>query len=254
MSLFNNTDRLENPAKKFVDFNAAEDKGNFTYWDKEQKKNVEIPTPFYIMPVDTLATVTGYHAKTKSGIWSPEVRSTTKQPLVVRSFGSTKHNTKGVTIAEGLWRDIEATVTKAGGKYASSIYAVLLDKKLNPVELINIKLSKSSLNKWIDAGVSYQKISAGVVVKVEVDPTLQTEAPIPYYVPKFTTKDADADLVKGCLEVAKDLPNYHNQYFSTQKEENELQQPTEQVVQSHAPTSQPEPLGVAEYGDDNLPF
>ena len=103
MSRSNPQEHLSNPAVRWFEWNG--EKGVIRFYDKDAKTNVDVPLPFTFLLLDQLATVRGWHDASASGIYANEVRDTTKDTLVVKSF-------KGGTIAEGLYKDIKADVNE----------------------------------------------------------------------------------------------------------------------------------------------
>ena len=127
-----NSDSIPNPSQKWIKFK----KGKFVYWDKEKEAEIEIPRPFTFVVLDQLATITGWHDPSESGIVSNEVHSTQFEELTVRTY-------KGESLAKGLYGEIKDNIKASGGRYTTSIYALLND------ELVNFKFAGASLSEWI---------------------------------------------------------------------------------------------------------
>jgi len=78
------SERPTNPCKKFIKFNGGT--GSFYFYDKEAEKEVPIKLPITFMVIDELSTITGWHDKSVSQIYSNEVHSVVKENLKVRAF------------------------------------------------------------------------------------------------------------------------------------------------------------------------
>ena len=123
-----------NPATKFFDWK-SNDKC-FSYYDKEEQKNVLVPLPFKFLVLDELHTIKGWNDATSSGIFSNEVKFISKEVMTVKPF-------KGNEIAKGLYKDIKEKIVAAGGHYTKSIYIMVEDGTL-----ANIQLKGSAVQKW----------------------------------------------------------------------------------------------------------
>lgn len=125
-----------NPAAKFIDWKSNEK--CFSYYDKEEAKNVLIPLPFTFLVLDELHTIKGWNDATSSSIYSNEVKFISKEVMTVKPF-------KGNEIAKGIYKDIKEKIVAAGGHYTKSIYIMLEDGTL-----ANIQLKGSAVQKWGD--------------------------------------------------------------------------------------------------------
>jgi len=125
-----------NPATKFIDWKSNEK--CFSYYDKEEAKNVLIPLPFTFLVLDELHTIKGWNDATSSNIYSNEVKFISKEVITVKPF-------KGNEIAKGIYKDIKEKIVAAGGHYTKSIYIMLEDGTL-----ANIQLKGSAVQKWGD--------------------------------------------------------------------------------------------------------
>jgi len=125
-----------NPSTKFIEWK-SNDKC-FSYYDKEEQKNISIPLPFKFLVLDELHTIKGWNDATSSAIYSNEVKFISKETLTVKPF-------KGNEIAKGLYKDIKEKIVAAGGHYTKSIYIMLEDGSL-----ANIQLKGSAVQKWGD--------------------------------------------------------------------------------------------------------
>lgn len=115
-----------NPATKIIDWK-SNDK-NFSYYDKDLKKNIAIALPFKFLVLDELHTVKGWNDPSSSSIYSNEVKFISKEEMTVKSF-------KGGEIAKGFYKDIKQKIVTAGGHYTKSIYVMLEDGSLANLQL-----------------------------------------------------------------------------------------------------------------------
>ena len=123
-----------NPAKKFIDWKSNEK--SFSYYDKENQKNVLIPLPFKFLVLDELHTVKGWNDPTQSSIYSNEVKFISKEIMTVKPF-------KGNEIAKGYYKDIKDKIQAAGGHYVKSIYIMLEDGTM-----ANLQLKGAAVQEW----------------------------------------------------------------------------------------------------------
>jgi hypothetical protein len=137
MSRSNPSEHVSNPATRWNG-----EKGLVRYYDKEKKESVDVPLPFTFLLLDQLAAVRGWHDESSSGIYSNEVKDTTKDVLVVKSF-------KGGTIAEGLYRDIKLEVNAAGGSYTACCYIGYKDAA-GALQLAAIRFKGAALGGWME--------------------------------------------------------------------------------------------------------
>jgi hypothetical protein len=125
-----------NPSTKFIEWK-SNDKC-FSYYDKDEQKNISIPLPFKFLVLDELHTIKGWNDANSRAIYSNEVKFISKETLTVKPF-------KGNEIAKGLYKDIKEKIVAAGGHYTKSIYIMLEDGSL-----ANIQLKGSAVQKWGD--------------------------------------------------------------------------------------------------------
>jgi len=215
MSIYAEANTLENPCKKFIRFKS----GKFSYWDKEEKKDVPVEFPLEFVALRELATITGFDEKNECGIYSNEISSIGIQPLLVKSF-------KGGEIAAGFYKEIKDTVVSRGGKYTASIY-IMIDG-----ELANLQLRGAALREWFEKkkGVKYSiaKTKKGRTGAVSYDvPVIETVEATP------EERIAASNLYEG------ELHDYLQKYQEAKMEEvsNFIAAPINQPV---APANAPE--------------
>lgn len=242
MSRSNPQVNAPNPAARWFEWNG--ETGVVRYYDKEAKKNVDVPLPFTFLVLDELASVRGWHDASESGIYSNEVRDTTKDLLVVKTF-------KGGTLAEGYYKAIKDRVNAEGGQFVANCYvAVKLDGGLT---LCSIRFKGAALGAWME----FRKANRGLLYERAVRIVGFKEGKkgrIIFRVPTFELKDAAKETNEQAIGLDKTLQAYLDGY---------LQRKTRD--QADAPTGEPDgaqPSGEDEYGqpppaeltDDDIPF
>ena len=231
MSLSN--PRLKNPASKFISWSGS--KGKFFYYDSEKGEkgeNVFFDKPIYVVPLDEMATIKGFHDKSQSGIYSNEVKNTTKEILIVKAF-------KGGTITSGLYQDIKGKLE--GGDYAKSVYCALINIVQDGIELelVNLSLHGSSIGPWIDAKIN---IDSGNVIVLSPSAEPLKKGSTTYFAPKIVKSKVRADILERCKQMDIDLQNYLKGYLS---------KPVEQIEQ----ITESQEVEKAEFEQtDDLPF
>lgn len=245
MSISSNN-KQSNPASKFIEWNGTD--GKFFYYDKEKKEKVDMPKKFQVIGLDELATIKGYDEKANSGIYSGEVRDTTKQPFTVKNF-------KGDLLAEGLYQDIKGRLS--GGKYCKSIYAVLVNKD-GSTELVNLSVKGSALSPWIDAKI---KVKEGVVITCGTNPEEKKKGRTVYYEPTFEIKPLpEGEIRDTVVQLDRDvLQPYLNQYLNQKEENEEVEKGRGHVggasdVDNLPSSPTPQPIMAEDDDSDDLPF
>jgi hypothetical protein len=149
--------KLENPCKKWIEFNSEE--GIFTYYNKETEKKVEVPMPIYFTCLDELNTITGYNKRNDCGVTSNEVHQTTSEILRVRTF-------KGGESVTGLYKDIRDNIVAMGGKFTKSVYALMIHPD-KTTEFCNFKFKGAAFSAWLDKHIDPMKSIIGITELVE---------------------------------------------------------------------------------------
>lgn len=124
------------PVTKYLNWK-SNDKA-FSYYDKEQGKNVLVELPIKFLFLEHYHTVKGWNDASESGIYSNEVYSIGKEELSVKAF-------KGGEIGKGLYKEIKENIKNAGAVYHRSVYGMLPDG-----ELVNFQLKGSGVKAYSD--------------------------------------------------------------------------------------------------------
>jgi hypothetical protein len=128
-----------NPAVRWFEWSGEH--GRIRYYDKTAQMSIDVPLPFTFLLLDELASVRGWHDASESGIYSNEVRDTTKQVLVVKTF-------KGETLAEGYYKAIKDKVNGQGGRYVANCYiAAKVDDVLS---VCSLRFKGAALGAWME--------------------------------------------------------------------------------------------------------
>ena len=123
-----------NPTSKFLEWKS--NNKSFSYYDKENKQNVEVKLPLTFLVLEEFHTIKGFSDADQTGIYSNEILQISAEEFEVKTF-------KGRIISKGNYSDIKASVNAAGGNYHKSIYAVTKEG-----DLINISFKGAAVSKW----------------------------------------------------------------------------------------------------------
>jgi len=209
MSLSN--PKLKNPASKFIEWSGNVKNPCFYYYDKEKGENITLENPCFVVPLDELSTIKGFSQEDNTGIYSNEVKNSVKQVLNVRTF-------KGTDIVKGIYKDIKGHIIAAGGKFAKSIYAVMItpgeNKEDRNYELVNVTFKGSSLGPWIDARI---KIDNGIGLKLSINNEIKKTGSTEYFEPTIEKIKINSLTLKKAISFDEKLQIYLNQYLDQQK-------------------------------------
>lgn len=224
MSRSNPSVNAPNPANRWYEWNG--EKGVVRYYDKEAKVNVDVPLPFTFLLLDELASVRGWHDPSQSGIYSNEVRDTTKDAMVVKSF-------KGGTLAEGFYKAIKDRVNAQGGQFVANCYvAAKLDTGLS---LCSMRFKGSSLGAWMEFRKSNRSALYERAVQI-VGFTEGKKGRIVFRVPTFALKDVSKDTNDRAVALDKTLQAYLEGYLQ-RKTRDQADEPAGDLADVDAGTS-----------------
>ena len=232
--------QIVNPAKRWFEWNGGN--GTISYYDKETKENVVVPTPFTFLLLETYTTMRGFDKAAGSGIYGNEVKDTNTEKLNIRSGKN--------SIAIGLYKDIKDEVVAKGGKYAQSCYIAY--KEDGKLVIGNFMMSGSSFgggthkpeNKQmkdveVGAWLAFTKTYASELMTKAVtiegkDERACTNGNVTFYVPKFKLVDISPETDKEAIALTKTLKAYMTEYFKKAAEENHVEEVVaEQVDAAH---------------------
>ena len=203
-----------NPTSKFLEWKS--NNKSFSYYDKDNKQNVEVKLPLTFMVLEEYHKIAGFSDSDQTGIYSNEVLQIGTEEMEVKTF-------KGRIISKGLYKDIKGAVNAAGGNYHKSIYAVTKEG-----ELINISLKGAAVSKWsklVEKGAWKRLADEFISVESAED---HKKGMVKYSTPNFAfnTSLSDAEY-KMVEEKATLLQEYMNKYF---KKVEEIEVVAEDVV------------------------
>ncbi len=188
----------KNPASKFISLSGVT--GNFGYWSKEKEQMINLEYPIRMIILDVLSTIKGYHSGKGAGIYSNEIHNQSNEILKVKVFGSDE-------IAKGLYADIKDKVKGVGGKFANSVYAVMISD--NEPELVNFQFYGASLSPFID----FQKetdIYKNSVIITDVEPA--KKGATNYFIPMFEAGAITEEESKIADLMDMELQKYFDEY------------------------------------------
>lgn len=242
MSRSNPSLNAPNPAVRWYEWNG--ETGLVRYYDKEKKENIDVPLPFTFLLLDELASVRGWHDPSQSGIYSNEVRDTTKDVLVVKSF-------KGGVLAEGYYKAIKDRVNTQGGQFVANCYVA---SKLNGSGLVlcSIRFKGAALGAWMEFRKQHRAALYEQAIRI-VGFKEGKKGRIVFRVPTFELKDVSAETNNQALALDRTLQGYLDGY---------LQRKTQDQADSSDDHAQPEPDAwepiqehpPVELTDDDIPF
>jgi hypothetical protein len=225
------------PAVRWFEWNG--ELGNVRYYDKDAKKNVDVPLPFTFLLLDELASVRGWHDASNSGIYSNEVKDTRTDILVVKAF-------KGGTLAEGLYKAIKDRVNNMGGQFVANCYIAF--KQNGGLAIGSLRIKGAALGAWME----FRAANRSGLYEKAVNITGYTEGKkgrIVFRVPTFELKDVSNETNLQAVALDKTFQAWLENYFSRRTSD-----------QSEAPA---EDAGSAEYQypapvepmtDEDIPF
>lgn len=207
MSRSTRNDHLPNPATRWFEWGG--EKGEIRYYDKDKKENVDVPLPFTFMLLDQLASVRGWHEESGSGIYSNEVRDTTQDVLVVKSF-------KGGTIAEGKYREIKDRVKAAGGRFVSNCYIAY--KNGDSLKIGSLRLKGSALGAWMEFGRANRAAVYDKAIKID-GYTEGKKGRVVFRVPSMKIVELSAETDAQVVGLDQELQKFLAGYLKRNKRE-----------------------------------
>lgn len=200
MSRSNPNEEIKSPCTRFYEWSGS--LGNFKFYDKELKQNVDVPLPFTFLVLDTCATVKGFNDATQSGYWSNEVKDIRKDLITVRS--------KKGTEMSGTWEQIKAKMASEGVEYVQSVYIAI---KMNgkDLALANIQMKGSALSSWIEFVKANKIMECAVTVK---SATPAKKGATKYFEPKFEAIKIKEETNLEAVKLDEVLQEYLKAYFA----------------------------------------
>lgn len=207
----NEDSRTPNPALRFYEWQGST--GNLSYYDKENKKKVEVTLPFTFLPISRLVTLKGYNDDTKTSYWSNEVKDIQKDPFLVQSVTGGSGNKQVRTVAQGLYKDIKPTLDALDISYVESLYIGI--KGAKSLELCNIQIKGSAIGSWIQFCKDNKIWDIAVKIASSID---KKKGSVKYKEPVYTpiVKISDA-MQTEAIALDHKLNEYLDGYFERNK-------------------------------------
>lgn len=194
-----NNNEITNPAVRFFEWNG--DKGHFKYYDKENKKQIEVALPFTFLVLDCLSTIAGFCESDNSGYWSNEVRDIKKETFTIR--------TKKGKAFEGNYDAVKAA-SLTGAKYCQSVYIAFKENKDSPLQIGNVKMVGSSLGSWIEFRKKNKVMEGAITVKSCLE---GKKGKTIYQMPVFSKIVTSPETDEKAIALDKELQEYLKAYF-----------------------------------------
>lgn len=208
--------------------------GTFSFYDKNQEKNIDVGNKFAFVLLDKTATITGWDDKSESAIYSNEVRNTAESPLLVKSF-------KGGDLANGLYSTVKDTIIAKGGKYTANIYFAS-SKSSGGHSLCCMQLHGAALSSWMD----FEKKNRKAIYEQGIRVSGYDEAihgKITYRFPVFEISEINEETNQEATKMDAALQDFFD---------SKMLKPKESVVSEEIPEGMDEPLDYEPV--DDLPF
>lgn len=196
MSRSNPTENLQNPAKRWMEWNG--EKGCLEFYDKDISEKIQITDKMTFILLDQLSTIKGWHDDSGSAIYSNEVRNTSTDILSVKSF-------KGGEIANGLYKDIRDRVMNRGGRFTANLYVAI--KMADQLQIASIQLTGAALNAWIDFQKDHRKEVYEKAVQI-VGVEEGQKGSIKFKTPVFALNEVSEKTNAEAIELDKELQEY----------------------------------------------
>lgn len=245
MSRSNPSEHLSNPSTRWFEWNG--EKGLVRYYDKDAKENVDVPLPFTFLLLDQLGSVRGWHDASGSGIYSNEVKDTTKEPMVVKAF-------KGGILAEGLYREIKDRVNTAGGSFNANCY--LAYKHGEALEIGCIRFKGAALGAWMDFSREHRGDLYKIAIKIDTF-TEGKKGRIVFRVPVFKALPVSAETNGAAAALDEELQEFLQGYLSRATKDQAETAPrhvSDEEVSEDMAAEATDYDHVAPVTDDDIPF
>ena len=203
MSRSQPSERVPNPSTRWLEWNGSS--GDLSYWDKPTKKRIRVALPFTFLLLEEMRTIGGFDPKGNCRIFSNEVRDTTTDPFLVKSF-------KSGIIAEGIYRRIQPVVEAAGGYFVQSLYIAYRREGSDSYALGNLALDGAALGAWVE----FKKVHAGEIYSKAITIRTYSEGKtgnITFRMPQFSLTEVSAAAESAALALDAELQAYLAAYL-----------------------------------------
>lgn len=244
-----NNDTIVNPSTRWFSWKGGE--GKLVYYDKEQKKNIDVPMPFTFIVLDELTTITGFYESKGKGVYSNEVRKA-EQILRVRC--------ENETLLVGKYADIKEKLHGYGAGFGKSVYIAYKDEN-NNFKIGNILFTGSSfgggdhvydierkgvqkIGGWLDFSKAFKAEISKQAIIMDKDDRVCTKGATKFFAPKFKLKPLTEDTNNIAIDLDKELQAYLSVYLERTQEALVQPQP-----QESAPSQTSAPVNSAPVGN-----
>jgi hypothetical protein len=242
MSRSNPTDQGSHPCSRWYEWDGSN--GEVRYYDKQTKTNIPVKGEFVFILLDQLSVIKGWHDASDSGITSNEVRDTTTDPFVVKSF-------EGGFLASGIYQSIRDRVVSLGGYFTTNCYIAYKEGAI--LSIGSLQLKGAALNAWVEFKKKHRSELYTKAIRINGYEEGK-KGKITFRVPKFFIGDISPETNEKALALDAELQHYLNRYLSKPKQE--------QAESTPAPFKQaederpPEVLAAAaeQSSEDDVPF
>jgi hypothetical protein len=225
MSRSNPTTNNSHVCTRWFDWDGAQ--GGIRYYDREKKERIGVPFPFSFMLLDKLATIKGFHDASDSGIFSNEVKDTTRDPFVVKA-----HN--GPVLATGLYRDIRDKIVAVGGVFNANLYIAY--KSDGKMEIGSLMFKGAGLNAWVEFENKHRKEIWEKAIKI-TGCEEGKKGKVIFQSPTFALQEISKEANEAATKLDQKLQQYLTAYLGRNVRE---QVAAPAAAQDEAPAFEPE--------------
>jgi hypothetical protein len=204
-----NQTRPSNPAKIFIEWAGKSDQGYLFFYDKEAKEKKQLKFPFPFVLLDEVSVIKGFNEPLNCGVYSNEIRDTTKEILHVKSH-------KPGVLFKGLYQEIKNDIKAAGAKYNKSIYIAITGK--TGTQIGNLCLKGVGFSAWVDFCKKNNTdiYSQGIVITGAHEVVTKLGK---FMAPTFAIEAIDGAKDDAAGELQKVLKAYFTEYFNRPQDE-----------------------------------
>ena len=231
-----------NPSTRWFEWNG--EKGIVRYYDKDEKRNVDVGSEFTFILLDELGSVRGWHDASDSGIYSNEVKDTRQEAMVVKSF-------KGGTLAEGIYRDIKDRVNALGGQFVANCYIAFKDSG-GALVIGSLRFKGAALGAWMEFRKAHRADIFAKAIRINGF-TEGKKGRIVFRMPVLATKDISPDMDRAAIALDGTLQEFLTAYLKRPKRE-QVEDHHDENRDEDTQEDEPDRDPVNELTDDDIPF
>lgn len=238
-----NENGTPNPSVRWFEWNGEQ--GVIRYYDKEQKKNVDVGSDFTFLLLDRLGKVGGWHDASQSAIYSNEVKDTRQDTMVVRAF-------KGGTLIEGIYRDIKDRVSTLGGYFVANCYIAF--KHEGSLAIGALQFKGAALGSWMEFEKQHRKDLYSKAIKISGS-TEGKKGRITYRMPVLKITDLSPETNALAVALDQELQTFLKSYFArTKRDQADTPHVSDHEMADNTPDFDDSHVPVTELPEDDIPF